>query len=344
MDKEIDRFMKKIPVYIISGFLGSGKTTVLLNMLKECERKNKRPGIILNELGDVNVESYLFENQHVKELLNGCICCTIQDDLKETLNEFIKEISKNNIDALFIEGTGVANPLEIQEALMSSKYENYFELNSIISLVDASHFLEYQSVFSSTAEVRKLLKEQISGASIILLNKVDLVKEKHLIKIEHKVKENIKSEIPIYKTKFGEISINELFLKRYVNTTQNQRKVSSKSDLVHNSENSSNEHKHHDHHHSTINTLKINDLPKMNKRDLEIWLKKLPKTVLRGKGIVELEGSRGFFNFQFSSGTLLLERIRDSTYIQPTIIIIGDQLNTEEIIQNFNSTFKTESF
>ena len=77
--------MKKIPVYIISGFLGSGKTTVLLNMVKECERNNKRPGIILNELGEVNVESDLFKNQQVKELLNGCICCTYSGGLKRNI-------------------------------------------------------------------------------------------------------------------------------------------------------------------------------------------------------------------------------------------------------------------
>ncbi|MCQ6275847.1 GTP-binding protein [Bacillus sp. V3B] len=336
--------IKKIPVYVISGFLGSGKTTVLLNMIKECERNNKRPGIILNELGEVNVESYLFENQHVKELLNGCICCTIQDDLKETLNHFIVEIKKNNIDVLFIEGTGVANPVEIEEALISPEFLNYFELYSMISLVDASHFLEFQSIFSSTTEVRKLLREQISSATIVLLNKLDLVKEKSLIKIEHKIKENVKSSVPIYKTKFGEISIKELFLKRYyVHTSQSQKENILKCSHVHNDDNRMDEHKHHDHH-STINAFRIDKLPEMNKRKLETWLKSLPKAVLRGKGIVKLEGSIGLFNFQFSSGNMILDRIRETPYSQPTIILIGDKLNTEEILHSFNRTFKTKIF
>jgi G3E family GTPase len=334
--------MKKIPVYIISGFLGSGKTTVLLNMLKECERNHRRPGIILNELGEVNVESYLFKNQHVKELLNGCICCTIQDDLKETLNDFIEEIKRNNIDVLIIEGTGVANPIEIEETLVSTEYLDYFELNSIISLVDASHFLEYQSIFSSTTEVRKLLKEQISSSTIVLLNKIDLVKEKSLTKIEHKIKENVKSAVPIYKTNFGDISIKELFLKRYyVHTSQIQKEKTVKSCHVHNHES---EHRHHDHHHSTINALKINKLPEMQRRELETWLKRLPKTVLRGKGIIRLEGNTGFFNFQFSSGNVIVERIRETPHIQPTIILIGDQLNIEEILHSFNRTFKMKNF
>ncbi|WP_428911928.1 CobW family GTP-binding protein [Niallia sp. Krafla_26] len=322
--------MKKIPVYIISGFLGSGKTTVLLNMVKECERNDKRPGIILNELGEVNVESDLFKNQQVKELLNGCICCTIQDDLKETLNQFTEEIQRNHIDVLFIEGTGVAHPQEIEETLMIPEYLDYFELNSIISLVDASHYLVYQSHFSSTAEVRKLLKEQISSATMVLLNKTDLVKEKSLSKIEHKIKENVKPGVPIFKTTFGNISIKELFLKRfYVHTVQGQReKTLDRSPVYkHKSE--------HEHHHSTITALKITQLPIMKRRKFETWLKRLPKTILRGKGIVQLEGNPGYFHFQFSSGNMKFERMRDTPKQQPTIILIGDRLNTDEILTSF---------
>ena len=333
--EEENVLMKKIPVYIISGFLGSGKTSVLLNMIKECERNQKRPGIILNELGEINVESDLFKNQQVKELLNGCICCTIQDDLKETLLQFTEEIQRNHIDVLFIEGTGVANPQEIEEALMSPEFLNYFELNSIISLVDASHYLEYQSYFSSTAEVRKLLKEQISGATMVLLNKIDLVKEKPLTKIEQKIKENVKFGVPIFKTTFGDISIKELFLKRYyVHTVQGQREKTLESSHVykHKSE--------HDHHHSTITALKITQVPIMNKRELETWLKRLPKTILRGKGIVQLEGNTGYFNFQFSSGDVRLERMRETPKQQPTIILIGDRLNSEEILTSFNRNLR----
>ena len=334
-EKESD-LMKKIPVYIISGFLGSGKTTVLLNMIKECERNQKRPGIILNELGEVNVESDLFKNQQVKELLNGCICCTIQDDLKETLHQFTEEIQKNNIDALFIEGTGVANPQEIEEALMSPEFLDHFELNSIISLVDASHYLEYQSYFSSTAEVRKLLKEQISSATFVLLNKSDLVKEKSLTKIEQKIKENMKSGVPIFKTTFGDISIKELFLKRYyVHTAQGHQEKNIESSHVHKHKS---EH-HHDHPHSTITALKITQVPKIKRRELETWLKRLPRTILRGKGIVQLEGNTGYFHFQFSSGNVRLERMRETPKQQPTIILIGDRLNSDEILTSFNSKF-----
>lgn len=150
----------KIPVYVISGFLGSGKTTVLLNMLESCKEKGQQTGIILNELGEENVEGHLFEDKKVFELLNGCICCTLQEDLKETLDNLVTEMVDHPLDVLFIEGTGVANPLEIQEALLSKPYSDQFEIMSIITVLDASHYLEYQSVFSSSAEVRKLCRSK----------------------------------------------------------------------------------------------------------------------------------------------------------------------------------------
>ena len=181
-----------------------------------------------------------------------------------------------------------------------------------------------------------MLKEQISSATMVLLNKTDLVKGKSLTKIEQKIKENVKSGVPIFKTTFGDISIKELFLKRYyVHTTQGHHEKNIESSYVHKHKS---EH-HHDHHHSTITALKITQVPKIKRRELETWLKRLPKTILRGKGIVQLEGNTGYFNFQFSSGNVRLERMRETPKQHPTIILIGDRLNSDEILTSFNSKF-----
>lgn len=262
----------------------------------------------------------MFESQNVQELLDGCICCTIQDDLKETLNRLIEDHKNQPIDVLFIEGTGVANPAEIEELLNSPMYFNQFELRSMISLVDASKFLAYRSIFSSTGEVRKLLSEQISSATIILLNKIDIVAKKSLIKIEKKLIEDIGLGVQIFKTKYGEIPINELFSKRYA---------------VHQSNTGYNEH----HHHSTINTLKIDKLPVMHRFELENWLNSLPKTVLRGKGIIRLKEDPGLFNMQFSSDRLVLERMKGNQSTNPTLVLIGDHLNKNEILDHFSKLF-----
>lgn len=175
--------MKKIPVYTISGFLGSGKTTLLVKMADELKNRGQKVGIILNELGDENVEKHLFKDQQVHELLNGCICCTIQDDLVTTLKAFKAEQS---VDVLLIEGTGVANPLEIKDVLLSPALFDDYELLSMIGIVDASHYLDYQSMFSSSKEIRSLLKEQIISSDLLILNKIDLARDKDLEKVKKK--------------------------------------------------------------------------------------------------------------------------------------------------------------
>lgn len=159
---------KKIPVYILTGFLGSGKTTLLRRLLEMCDNRGWNPGVILNELGEINVEKDLFEHKHMLELLNGCICCTIKDGLTRELSHFLKSTDgqQQKLDMLFIEGTGVANPLEIVEALTHPSLMDYVEIKSIISIVDASKYLNYQSRFASTKEIREILRAQILHSTI----------------------------------------------------------------------------------------------------------------------------------------------------------------------------------
>ncbi|WP_347553193.1 GTP-binding protein (plasmid) [Pseudalkalibacillus hwajinpoensis] len=307
----------KIPVYMISGFLGSGKTTILLNMIEECKRKGLKAGIILNELGEKNVEEEYFEGQYLKQLLNGCICCTIQDDLKETLRSFVGE----NIDLLLIEGTGVANPLDIEDALISPEFIEVFDLSSMISIVDGSSFLEYQNIFASSKEIRQLLNEQISCATMVIVNKMDLTKPAALSKIDKKINGILKRNVPVFKTSFGKLETQQLFDKRYVISNLNAHQKQS--------------HKEHQHNHSMIRSVQIKDVPTMNRILLNQWVEQLPKEVLRGKGIVEFTETPGLFLIQFSSGKLRLERVKGRGML-PVIILIGDALNEEKLNQSFH--------
>ncbi|WP_160911684.1 GTP-binding protein [Halobacillus litoralis] len=313
-----------IPTYMISGFLGSGKTTVLLKLIEECERKNQRVGVILNELGEVNIEKPLFQKQNVKELLNGCICCTIKKDLETTLDELIEEAQRNKLDLLIIEGTGVSNPLEVKKVLENPVYSSHFRLYSMISLIDSSTFLEYQSVFSSTADIRKLLEEQMTSADVILLNKQDLTKEKTLNKTIRKIKGLAGDSVPIFQTTYGRVPLEELWKRRIDHSTSTHSSTEMREEAA------------HSHHHSGLQAIKIAPVPMVKKQELEHWLSHLPKTVLRGKGVVNLAGHEGLYSFQYSSNTLEFEKIQQQAGIHPAIILIGDRIQRTELLNSFN--------
>ncbi|MBS4198347.1 GTP-binding protein [Bacillus sp. FJAT-49732] len=318
---------KRVPVFVLSGFLGSGKTTVLLKMLEHCKNKGWLPGIILNELGEANVESHLFENEKVFELLNGCICCTIQDDLKETMNQLIVEMEKQPIDILFIEGTGVANPLEIQEVLLSSQYINQFELMSIITVLDASHYLEYQSIFSSSSEVRNLMKEQTVCGSLLFLNKTDLIPSGQLEKIKQRITKIAGHEKVMIEGVYGQIDPEVLFEKRI------------QSVLIGNSHSEDEHHPHH-HHHSTVQAIKLENVPPLKQKTFEKWLKQLPTNVLRGKGFIESEGSEQIVSFQYASKKAEFMPVPKSLNRKPIIILIGMGLDENQIRDHWKQLVK----
>ncbi|MGD6992527.1 CobW family GTP-binding protein [Sutcliffiella horikoshii] len=305
---------KKVPVYVISGFLGSGKTTVLLHMLEHFKDEGLKLGIILNELGDENVENHLFQGERVVELLNGCICCTIQDDLKSTLDQYVGE----KVDVLIIEGTGVANPLEIKDVLLTPLYMEHFELQSMISLVDASHYLEYQSFFNSSKEIRGLLKEQVTSAHLLVLNKMDLVSEKELIKVESKLADELEDHVPVYRTSYGEVPLEILLEKRMqmreVRVDQHGKGAG---------------HDHHHHHHH-IEAVKVAFSEPVNRVVLEKQLKKLSKQVVRSKGIVRLDETPGLYEFQYAASTLVLNKI-EKTDVEPSIILIGKEIDDKKV-------------
>ncbi|MBD1380252.1 CobW family GTP-binding protein [Metabacillus arenae] len=301
-----------IPVYVISGFLGSGKTTVLLHMIKEWKEQGKKVGIILNELGDENVEKHLFKEETIYELLNGCICCSIQEDLKTALQQFITEQEKNPTDVLLIEGTGVANPIEIKSTLLSADFIDQFQLCSMIGVVDASHYLEYQSVFSSSKEIRELLREQISSSTLLLVNKKDLVSERENQKVFSKLEKIVGEEVAIIPTTFGKVSMDIL-------TKERHQTVSFSSAEVHEKD-----HVHHHHHH--IHALKITEVTLKSRKSLEQWLKR--HSLLRAKGIVFIEDENKYYDVQFAANKA---RWHETEKADTLLILIGDSLNVTEL-------------
>jgi G3E family GTPase len=319
--------MKK-PVYIMSGFLGSGKTTVLLNLIEACKKRNQKPAIILNELGSVNVESHLFEDQRVIEILDGCICCTIQSNFKETLDQLIKD--QETFDVLFIEGTGVANPIELMEVLLQPSFSKVFDIFSIISVIDGGNFLSHLSIFSSSSELIQLLKDQIQCATYIVMNKLDQVSKNKLHKIEEKLHQLVSAEVPIHFTTFGKVPFDEVFMKRFsVNYLSHERNGAAR------------EHDHH-HHHGSIAAVRIENVSTTSKRMLTKWLNSLPNELYRAKGIVRLEGKEDFYQVQYSPKNVRMDPIRTRNQnMIPSMIFIGEHFAIQKIKEQFEHEFSS---
>ncbi|MGG2092614.1 GTP-binding protein [Bacillus sp. S13(2024)] len=334
--------MKNIPVYIISGFLGSGKTTLLTHILEYCKAKNMKPGIVLNELGKVNVEAHLFEDNHVFELLNGCICCTIQEDLRTTLTSLLDSHVTDPIDVLFIEGTGVANPLEIVEAIASPPLVHSFDIQSIISVVNASSYLDEQSIFAYKS-VRNLLKNQITSATVVVLNKVDLVNQKQLQKVQMKLAKVIDANTQVMEASYGSVDVEELLQKR-ANTIvySSHHSTCSHTHPEQDHHSCDHDHTHHHEHHNGIKTITIQDVPPISRGQFKKWFTSLPAGIVRGKGYIALKEREGVYPFQYSSNQLYISKFPQEQTMEPCIVLIGRDVDITHVQNTYTSQFSLQ--
>ena len=171
--------LKKIDVYIITGFLGSGKTTLLNNLLGQFSAEKNV--VIENEFGKINIDATLINGAFdtVFELTNGCICCSINNQLLETLT-LIHGLD-NKPDNLFIETTGIADGGEIAANFTSPYIADAFDLKKIITVIDAENILFYKD---SNIEVQK----QIVAADTIIINKYHLISDEINLEINDFIK------------------------------------------------------------------------------------------------------------------------------------------------------------
>ena len=165
-----------IPLTILTGFLGAGKTTLLQHILTA--RHDYRIAVIINEFGEISIDSQLVEglvDEEIIEMKNGCVCCEISEDLVDGISQLVskKARGKINFDAIVMETTGLANPGPIVQTLDEVRLKELVKLDGIITVVDACH-MDRQLAQSSEVQ------NQIVIADIILLNKSDLLEDSRL--------------------------------------------------------------------------------------------------------------------------------------------------------------------
>ncbi|KAL4434344.1 hypothetical protein ABPG75_000785 [Micractinium tetrahymenae] len=174
---------QKVPVSVVTGFLGSGKTTLINHILTG--EHGKKVAVIENEYGEVGVDDALVMDtkEEIFEMNNGCICCTVRGDLIRILTKLLKR--KNKFDHILIETTGLADPAPVaQTFFVDEDLKHALRLDAIITVVDSKHILLHLDEVKPDGVVNESI-QQVAFADKILLNKTDLVSEeekKHVIR------------------------------------------------------------------------------------------------------------------------------------------------------------------
>lgn len=330
--------MNKIPATIITGFLGSGKTTLIQNILETAQ--GKKIALIINEFGDFGVDGNLLRNCGLKnckkeqsacieeddiiELSNGCICCTVADDFIPMMIKLLAR--KEPLDAILIETSGLALPQPLIDAFFWPEIKTQTRVDSVITVVDAfavskGQFVsDHDSILKQQASDEKLdhemslehlFQDQLEVCDVIVLNKTDLLSMDKLKMVEENILSLRERFVPLLKTSFGKIDSNLLLNLQCENMHSN-----SQTD--------------HDHDHDEFQSYLLSGGEILDREIFEEKLKKLlfKNNILRAKGfiwiknksfplVIQSVGSR--FDSYFEN---FLENV---PFLESRLVLIGEK-------------------
>jgi len=256
---------ERIPALVVSGFLGSGKTSLVAHLLAEAQQLGLRVAIVSNELGELGVDRALLGGggEAYIEIEGGCVCCELSDDLINTLETLHEQVGP---DRIVIETSGVALPFDTQLNFWREPVSAWIGDDMAIVVVNAEQLLEGR-------DLEGTFQDQVSSADLLVLNKIDLVPESELEAIEARLRE-IEPEAPLVRAVQGQIEPNLLFPPDAMTVDRSGPGPGP-----------------HPHHHESFDTEIWNVPDGMKEAEIETVLS--DTRLLRAKGFVETEnGSR----------------------------------------------------
>ncbi|MGE0822613.1 MAG: GTP-binding protein [Candidatus Binatia bacterium] len=285
MDEQKERLAfvdsERIPVHLISGFLGSGKTTLLRNLLDYCLAHGIKPAVMMNEYGEVNIDGELLRGQGytVREMTNGCICCTIGG----TLGLALQDVAELKPDVIFIEATGLADPVELIDQTTKEEVLSLVRLASVVAVLDPVNFARLAE------ELHSGIHQQTVLADLVVINKRDLADQSTLDALARQV-QDINPRAEVLFTERGQLSYASLLAQEGIFRAPGGTRAT---------------HPVHDHFH----TLTIFCPAPLHRSRFEQCIQTLPSSVWRAKGFVRFSNSTEQWMFQYINGDFDIEWI-----------------------------------
>jgi G3E family GTPase len=300
--------MKKAEIYILSGFLGSGKTTLLKRLLEDERSLGRKVAVMMNELGQVSIDSDAIDDDvELKELLGGCICCSIQDKLESQLQGLLVE---EKPDVIYIETTGAAHPVEVLDAILSPLFADKLFVKGIITTIDGARWKDRKAL---SPQLQQLILEQVRHADFIIVNKINELEEKDQASITFEI-QSINSNARCLLTNFSQVAIGDI-RKLSVSFEDAAKKDSQQIPL-------------------NLTTFVYQFKGAVSHSDFEVFLKQLPETIYRIKGYVKFSSSDFPTLFQFSYGMPLY--MKENMNLPLNLVFIGENIDWNMLQQQLN--------
>ncbi|CAC5340480.1 MULTISPECIES: CobW family GTP-binding protein [Planktothrix] len=343
-----------MPVTIITGFLGSGKTTLLNHILSN--QQGIKTAVLVNEFGEIGIDNELIintdEDNTMVELSNGCVCCTINEDLVNAVYKVLERPEK--VDYMVVETTGLADPLPVALTFLSTELRDMTRLDSIVTLVDCANFS--LDLFNSQAA-----NSQIVYGDIIVLNKTDLVDEAEVDLLEVRIRD-MKKDARILRTTNSQVSLPLILSVGLFQSDQYFDDQSDehdhhdhKHDHDHDHEDHvcddhcehdhDHDHQHHHDHHDHSNHLENDGFTSLSfQSDQPLSLRKfqyfldnqLPASVFRAKGILWFDESPKRHIFHLSGKRFSIDDDEWKTEPKTQLVLIGQELDHEILRSQLN--------
>jgi G3E family GTPase len=317
----------RVPVTVITGFLGSGKTTLVNRILTE--NHGRRIAVIENEFGEVGIDDALVldAEEEIFEMNNGCICCTVRGDLIRILGALMRR--RDKFDQILIETTGLADPAPVaQTFFVDDEIRDRLRLDAIVTVVDAAHVLDHLDEVKPDG-VENEAVEQVAFADRMLLNKTDLVDEDRLTSVENRLR-SINRGADIVRTQNAKVDLDQVL---DIGAFDLQRVLTDDPAFL----------EQDDHQHDqTVSSVGFRIDGDVDVEKLNTWLGDLLSTkgvdIFRSKGILALDGQGRQYVFQG------VHMLFDGTEGRPwgdgeprtnRLVFIGRNLDRDELEADF---------